>query len=78
MYSEGMKLFEKKREEVSALSEELKSGGGEVPEKVDFVTSMLLSGKMNAKDLSVDIVDLLFAGTDTVEFLINLALCSLP
>ena len=41
MYSVGMKMFRKKKEEVDALREYLKSGKGKVSEKMDFVTSML-------------------------------------
>ncbi len=43
------------------------SGEEEVPDKVDFITYMIHSGKMSVEEVSVNIVDLLSAGVETVR-----------
>ena len=59
------KLAEIEGEDRKAL--EAASGEEEAPEKVDFVTYMVHSGKMSVEEVTVNVVDLLTAGVETVS-----------
>ena len=54
-------------EEADRKALEAASGEEEAPEKVDFVTYLVHSGKMSIEELSVNVVDLLSAGVETVS-----------
>ncbi len=43
------------------------SGEEEAPEKVDFITYMIHSGKMSVEEVSANIMDVLSAGVETVS-----------
>ena len=43
------------------------SGEEEVPDKVDFITYMIHSGKMSVEEVSANIMDILNAGVETVS-----------
>ena len=54
-------------EEEDRKSLEAASGEEEAPEKVDFITYLVHSGKMSPEEVSVSVVDLLSAGVETVN-----------
>ena len=53
-------------EEADRQALEAASGEEEAPERVDFITYMVHSGKMSVEELSAIIIDLLSAGVETV------------
>jgi len=67
----AMKLIEERMQEIKEEEEEEKyvlKESEEVPAKVDLLTYMMRSGKLSPKELSVNFVDLLNAGVETVSF----------
>ena len=42
----------------------------EIPEDVDFMTFMILSGKMSRKELAMNTIDLISAGVESVSNII--------
>ena len=53
-------------EEEDRKALEAASGEEEAPEKVDFITYLVHSGKMSIEEVSVNIIDILSAGVETV------------
>lgn len=64
------KLAEIEEEDRKAL--EASSSEEEAPDKVDFLTYLVHSGKMSIEEVSVNIVDLLSGGVETVSLLVIL------
>ncbi len=61
------KLAEIAEEDRRAL--EAASGEEEAPDKVDFITYLVHSGKLNVNEVSANIMDILSAGVETVSVL---------
>ena len=66
----AMKLINERMQEVKEEEEEkcVLKESEEVPAKVDLLAYMMHSGKLSPKELSVNFVDLLNAGVETVSF----------
>ena len=65
----SMKMINKKLAEIEEKDRQaLEAASGEevAPEKVDFITYMVHSGKMSLEELSAIVIDLLSAGVETV------------
>ncbi len=58
------KLAEIAEEDKKAL--EAATSEEEAPDKVDFITYLVHSGKMSVEEISVNVVDILSAGVETV------------
>ena len=61
-----MSFIEERMNEIDAHKQQIEDAD-EVPEKMDFLTYMLLSGKLNKEEIASNAVDLMFAGIDTVS-----------
>ena len=61
-----MSFIEERMNEIEAHKQQIEDTD-EVPEKMDFLTYMLLSGKLNKEEIASNAVDLMFAGIDTVS-----------
>lgn len=59
--------IEEKQRELDTLRKAIEKGDAEMPELPDFLTFMLLSGKLSVKELTMNALDLLSAGIDTVH-----------
>ena len=60
-----MSFIEEKMEEVKVIQKQISDDN--IPDKMDFLTYMLLSGKLKIEEITSNAVDLLFAGIDTVS-----------
>ena len=64
----AMMLIEERMQEINEEDKRALKENEEVPAKVDFLTYLMHSGKLTHKELSVNFVDLLNAGVETVSF----------
>lgn len=63
----GMGLIEEKLKEIKGQDQQLTSDDDEPSENEDFVTYMILKGKMTPEEVAINAADLLGAGVDTVS-----------
>lgn len=64
----AMKFIEEKLDKTEEEHKQiLKDESEEAPAKVDFLTYLLYSGKMDLRGITTNIIDLLTAGVDTVR-----------
>ena len=72
-----MSFMEEKISEVETLKTKLVNKDEDIPDKIDFLTYMILFDKLTKEELTSNAIDLLFGGIDTVmtQFLHNLMYC---
>ena len=61
-----MSFMEEKISEVETLKTKLANEDENIPDKMDFLTYMILSDKLTKEQLTSNAIDLIFAGIDTV------------
>ena len=61
-----MSFMEEKISEVETLKTKLANKDENIPDKMDFLTYMILSDKLTKEQLTSNAIDLIFAGIDTV------------
>ena len=61
-----MSFMEEKISEVETLKAKLANEDEDIPDKMDFLTYMILSDKLTKEKLTSNAIDLIFAGIDTV------------
>ena len=57
-----------KEKEIDIFRQKVERGEEEIPEDVDFMTFMILSGKMNKQELAMCANDMIGAGVETVSY----------
>ena len=66
MYKLAMSFMEEKISEVETLKTKLANEDEDIPDKIDFLTYMILFDKLTKEELTSNAIDLLFGGIDTV------------
>ena len=61
------KYVKERVEEIDQLDEKILAGSEEAPPKVDFLTYLMHSGTLNMEAMTATVIDMLFAGVDTVR-----------
>ena len=56
-----------KEKEIDVFRQKIEGGKEEISEDVDFMTFMILAGKMNRKELAMNTIDLIGAGIESVS-----------
>ena len=62
-----MSFVDERVKEIESHSQQVNKND-EAPEKMDFLTYMLLSNKLSKEEITSNAVDLMFAGIDTVSY----------
>ena len=61
-----MSFMEEKISEVETLKTKVVNKDEDIPEKMDFLTYMILFDKLTKEELTSNAIDLIFGGIDTV------------
>ncbi|XP_011405733.1 PREDICTED: cytochrome P450 27C1-like [Amphimedon queenslandica] len=76
VYDISMSFVEERVKEIESQSQQVNESD-EAPEKMDFLTYMLLSNKLTKEEITSNAVDLMFAGIDTTSYTLTWTLHNL-
>ena len=72
LYELSLRHVKEKLEEIKEEDQERALEGSEVPDKVDFLTYLVHSGKQSLEEAAANASDLMMGGVDTVSHLVEL------